>query len=84
MQYTRQVVKEVLRYRPPAPMVPQVSVAPICRCSQDAPCMPGRTSSSSRLLGATGERTAHLPVRIGGALYARQGIKQLQAPWCHQ
>ena len=25
MQYTRQVVKEVLRYRPPAPMVPQVS-----------------------------------------------------------
>ena len=24
MTYTRQVVKEVLRYRPPAPMVPQV------------------------------------------------------------
>lgn len=25
MTYTRQVVKEVLRYRPPAPMVPQVT-----------------------------------------------------------
>ena len=25
MVYTRQVVKEVLRYRPPAPMVPQVA-----------------------------------------------------------
>ena len=25
MTYSRQVVKEVLRYRPPAPMVPQVS-----------------------------------------------------------
>jgi cytochrome P450 family 710 subfamily A protein len=24
MTYSRQVVKEVLRYRPPAPMVPQV------------------------------------------------------------
>ncbi len=24
MVYTRQVVREVLRYRPPAPMVPQV------------------------------------------------------------
>lgn len=24
MVYTRQVVKEVLRFRPPAPMVPQV------------------------------------------------------------
>lgn len=28
MQYTRQVVKEVLRYRPPAPMVPQVAQKP--------------------------------------------------------
>ena len=28
MVYTRQVVKEVLRFRPPAPMVPQV--APTC------------------------------------------------------
>ena len=26
MTYSRQVVKEVLRYRPPAPMVPQVRV----------------------------------------------------------
>ncbi len=25
LTYTRQVVKEILRYRPPAPMVPQVS-----------------------------------------------------------
>ncbi len=25
MTYSRQVVKEVLRYRPPAPMVPQVT-----------------------------------------------------------
>eukprot|EP00879_Flechtneria_rotunda_P008606 GHRR01009018.1.p1 GENE.GHRR01009018.1~~GHRR01009018.1.p1 ORF type:complete len:552 (+),score=155.86 GHRR01009018.1:234-1889(+) len=28
MPYTRQVVKEVLRYRPPAPMVPQVAMKP--------------------------------------------------------
>jgi cytochrome P450 family 710 subfamily A protein len=28
MTYSRQVVKEVLRFRPPAPMVPQVSPAP--------------------------------------------------------
>ncbi|KAG2482695.1 hypothetical protein HYH03_018401 [Edaphochlamys debaryana] len=28
MVYTRQVVKEVLRYRPPAPMVPQRAMAP--------------------------------------------------------
>ncbi len=27
MVYTRQVVKEVLRFRPPAPMVPQVRPA---------------------------------------------------------
>lgn len=28
MKYTRQVVKEILRYRPPAPMVPQVAQKP--------------------------------------------------------
>lgn len=28
MKYTRQVVKEILRYRPPAPMVPQMAQAP--------------------------------------------------------
>lgn len=28
MPYTRQVIKEVLRYRPPAPMVPQVAMKP--------------------------------------------------------
>lgn len=28
MTYTRQVVREVLRYRPPAPMVPQITQAP--------------------------------------------------------
>ncbi|KAF8056737.1 CYP710A1 [Scenedesmus sp. PABB004] len=28
MPYTRQVVKEVLRFRPPAPMVPQVAMRP--------------------------------------------------------
>ncbi len=56
MQYTRQVVKEVLRYRPPAPMVPQVSRMPISRCELDAPCMPDTASSSCRLHGATGER----------------------------
>ena len=33
MQYTRQVVKEVLRYRPPAPMVPQVRGVPNSRCT---------------------------------------------------
>ena len=26
MVYTRQVVKEILRFRPPAPMVPQVRI----------------------------------------------------------
>ena len=59
MQYTRQVVKEVLRYRPPAPMVPQVSGLPTFWCRLDAPCMPGRASSSSRILSATG--AAHAP-----------------------
>lgn len=29
MTYSRQVVKEVLRYRPPAPMVPQVRASQI-------------------------------------------------------
>ena len=29
MVYTRQVVKEVLRFRPPAPMVPQVPSLPL-------------------------------------------------------
>ena len=28
MKYTRQVVKEILRYRPPAPMVPQMAQKP--------------------------------------------------------
>lgn len=28
MTYTRQVVREVLRFRPPAPMVPQITQAP--------------------------------------------------------
>ena len=28
MTYTRQVVREVLRYRPPAPMVPQANPQP--------------------------------------------------------
>jgi cytochrome P450 family 710 subfamily A protein len=28
MPYTRQVVREILRYRPPAPMVPQVAMRP--------------------------------------------------------
>ena len=28
MTYARQVVKEVLRYRPPAPMVPQIAQKP--------------------------------------------------------
>lgn len=31
MVYTRQVVKEVLRFRPPAPMVPQVCPTPPLR-----------------------------------------------------
>ena len=33
MTYTRQVVREILRYRPPAPMVPQARclVPPLCR-----------------------------------------------------
>ena len=30
MTYSRQVVKEVLRYRPPAPMVPQVREVTLC------------------------------------------------------
>eukprot|EP00878_Enallax_costatus_P046918 GHUV01057238.1.p1 GENE.GHUV01057238.1~~GHUV01057238.1.p1 ORF type:complete len:364 (+),score=84.22 GHUV01057238.1:301-1392(+) len=34
MPYTRQVVKEVLRYRPPAPMVPQVAMKPF-KLTQD-------------------------------------------------
>ena len=38
MTYSRQVVKEVLRYRPPAPMVPQVDLALVpvipARCSR--------------------------------------------------
>ncbi len=29
MTYTRQVVREILRFRPPAPMVPQVRRAPV-------------------------------------------------------
>lgn len=33
MVYTRQVVKEVLRFRPPAPMVPQVQQHYLCCCS---------------------------------------------------
>ena len=33
MVYTRQVVKEVLRFRPPAPMVPQVTKQHPCCCS---------------------------------------------------
>jgi cytochrome P450 family 710 subfamily A protein len=37
MKYTRQCVKEILRFRPPAPMVPQVRAA--CRC-----CVPARSS----------------------------------------
>ena len=32
MVYTRQVVKEVLRFRPPAPMVPQVRPTPSPSC----------------------------------------------------
>ena len=47
MTYSRQVVKEVLRYRPPAPMVPQVDSALVpvipARCSRcgslQCPCI---------------------------------------------
>lgn len=35
MSFTRQVVKEILRYRPPAPMVPQVGRA--CSCMGHGP-----------------------------------------------
>ena len=38
MAYTRQVVKEMLRFRAPAPMVPQVGGV-VCACPRRSPCV---------------------------------------------
>ena len=48
MVYTRQVVKEVLRFRPPAPMVPQVQIPPFPALSHGRP---GSSSAAGRPAG---------------------------------
>ena len=39
MTYTRQVVREILRYRPPAPMVPQARRLPLPLPSHALSCI---------------------------------------------